>query len=143
MPLPKHGSRVRYIGPSVMPLVKHGETYVVFGDAEATAKTPIVRRDGSHYFEPPRVSICVIDNEDTFGGVLSFPPEYFEEVPSPNRESDHDALTLMREEGGGFVRALAEAFFQADAGNYAKLRSAFGDLVDEYAGYVKFRKEDQ
>lgn len=40
---------------------------------------------------------------------------------------------LMRQRGGGFAAALADAFFRADLGNRQRLVQAFEDLIGQYA----------
>jgi len=42
-------------------------------------------------------------------------------------------LTAMQYHGGAFVKALADAWFHADADNRARLRAAFPDIWDRYA----------
>lgn len=44
-----------------------------------------------------------------------------------------DVLNAMWQYGGGFVRALSEAWRLADHENDAKLRAAFGHYWDQYA----------
>lgn len=45
---------------------------------------------------------------------------------------DLKALEAMKRYGGGFASRLAEAWMHADMQNSAKLREAFGDLLDNY-----------
>lgn len=43
-----------------------------------------------------------------------------------------DALHLMEQTGGSFVRALAACYYAADPANKATLRAAFAKYFDEY-----------
>lgn len=45
---------------------------------------------------------------------------------------DVHVLHKMRQFGGGFVRALAEAGFNADSQNLGKIRATWPDLWSEY-----------
>ena len=45
---------------------------------------------------------------------------------------NHRAAQMMKQCGGGFASALAEAFFRADLANQARMVGAFADL---FAGY--------
>ena len=47
------------------------------------------------------------------------------------------ALQLMEKIGGGFASALAKAWMKADLTNQAKLRHAFGDLLEDYMKKVE------
>lgn len=46
-------------------------------------------------------------------------------------------LHKMRQYGGGFVRALAEAGFNADSQNLAKIKAAWPDLWAEYSAWAR------
>jgi len=43
------------------------------------------------------------------------------------------AATNMRQYGGSFARALAEAWFKADVVNQQRLEQAFPDFFERYA----------
>lgn len=49
---------------------------------------------------------------------------------------EFELVAAMREHGGGFAVAIAKAWIRADAGNQAKLRGAFHDLVETYRQYL-------
>lgn len=51
--------------------------------------------------------------------------------------TEYDVLEAMRIDGGGFIKALAEAWARADMNNKAKLMRAFGDYYDEYCERAK------
>lgn len=44
---------------------------------------------------------------------------------------------VMREEGGSFVRSLAECLEAADMPNYAKLENAFPEYIEKYVALGK------
>ena len=50
-------------------------------------------------------------------------------------------LKAMRVYGGGFAKALGEAWIRADSGNSAKLEMAFPELVKQYVAMGKTLKE--
>lgn len=45
----------------------------------------------------------------------------------------YKAAYAMESYGGGFARAIAEAFFRADGDNKKRLLAAFGDLFEKFA----------
>lgn len=49
----------------------------------------------------------------------------------PSRDEYRQTLLHMEEHGGGFARSLAHTCFMADGSNWAKLYTAFRDLLDE------------
>jgi hypothetical protein len=48
----------------------------------------------------------------------------------------------MRERGGSFVQALAEAAARADPANLGKLKAAFPDLWERYRAIVAMTARD-
>lgn len=48
------------------------------------------------------------------------------------KDDDFAVLEFMERMGGGFVQALAKAAFKADAGNYARLKTAFPEIWVDY-----------
>lgn len=44
----------------------------------------------------------------------------------------HRTWELAQQYGGGFVSALAVAWFKADRGNKARIEAAFPHLIEEY-----------
>jgi hypothetical protein len=52
---------------------------------------------------------------------------------------DVQVLHTMRINGGGFVKALAEAGFRADSVNIAKIKAAWPDLWAEYSAWTRAR----
>jgi hypothetical protein len=55
---------------------------------------------------------------------------------------DHDweVIQTMKEFGGSFVRALAEAFLCADSNNVARLKAAFPDYWAQYEDFAAMKK---
>lgn len=50
------------------------------------------------------------------------------------KDIDHVKIAnAMREYGGGFVKALAEAIVRADSENLEKLKGAFPEYFEKYA----------
>lgn len=54
-----------------------------------------------------------------------------------NRQHFDNALHMMEEYGGSFVKALAHCYYMADATNKAKLREAFANYFDDYEAQFK------
>jgi len=52
-------------------------------------------------------------------------------------DEDIEMLWAMKRYGGSFVRALGDAGFSADSGNFEKLRVAFPDYFAEYVVLAK------
>lgn len=50
---------------------------------------------------------------------------------------DVHVLHKMRQFGGGFVKALAEAGFNADSVNLAKIKATWPDLWNEYTAWAR------
>jgi hypothetical protein len=50
-----------------------------------------------------------------------------------NDDRKRNALELMRRIGGGFAKAIAEAWFKADKQNDVRLTEAFGGMLEDYA----------
>lgn len=50
---------------------------------------------------------------------------------------DHKILEAMSTYGGSFVKSLAHTARLADSENYVKLKAAFPDLWESYAGFVR------
>lgn len=48
-------------------------------------------------------------------------------------EAYYEAATLMKEQGGSFVKALAECWFTADHVNKRKLEECFSDYFSRYS----------
>jgi len=48
-------------------------------------------------------------------------------------DHDLDVLRAMEMLGGGFVQAIAKAFYRADSVNYERLKAAFPDIWVKYA----------
>ena len=46
--------------------------------------------------------------------------------------NDYAALIAMRKYGGSFASHLASAWMVADSTNSARLKDAFGDLLEQY-----------
>ena len=44
----------------------------------------------------------------------------------------HRTFTAMEQHGGGFCRALAQAWYKADLGNRARIEAAFPHLLVSY-----------
>ena len=63
-----------------------------------------------------------------------------ERLAQPSEAQKHEALTEMRRSGGGFVKALAEAWQHADPDNSRRLHLAFGDI---FARYLRIASEDE
>ncbi len=61
-------------------------------------------------------------------------------VAADNQVEDVQVLHAMKQHGGGFVKALAEAGFQADSVNLQKLKTAWPDY---WAEYTTFARADQ
>ena len=60
--------------------------------------------------------------------------------------NDHRTLEAMERFGGGFASALSVAAQRADHANYARLKSAFPDLWEEYlemAEQIERGREDK
>lgn len=49
-----------------------------------------------------------------------------------NETLKYEMLIAMRKYGGGFVKALAEAWYFADEENSARLERAFPEYVEKY-----------
>lgn len=47
--------------------------------------------------------------------------------------TDHQIAHTMKKYGGGFVRAIAEAWFQGDDTNRPRVRAAFPEYFEKYA----------
>lgn len=47
--------------------------------------------------------------------------------------TDYDVAKIMRQHGGSFAQAMAEAWFKADRPNQARIKDAFPDLWITYA----------
>lgn len=58
-------------------------------------------------------------------------------------EQDFWTLKAMSKYGGGFVRALAQAAYQADSNNLARIKNAWPEYWKEYAkmGRALWEKE--
>lgn len=54
--------------------------------------------------------------------------------------TDHDIADAMMSFGGGFVEALARAFYRADPCNAEKLKRAFPEYWAEYRDIAKRHK---
>jgi len=52
-------------------------------------------------------------------------------------ERKYEIVHQMRERGGSFAQALADAWFKADSENRAKLEAAFPQLFDSYIRFVE------
>lgn len=59
---------------------------------------------------------------------MTDPPELRDKMPP----RDVAVLHHMRDTGGGFVKALADAWFRADPRNQALLHGAFGWIYQQY-----------
>jgi hypothetical protein len=46
--------------------------------------------------------------------------------------TDRDIVITMGRYGGSFAQALAEAFYRADADNFARLKAAFPEIWENY-----------
>lgn len=55
----------------------------------------------------------------------------------------HRTVASMERHGGGFCRALAQAWYAADRGNRARLESAFAHVLSGYAPGSGFYEEGQ
>jgi hypothetical protein len=53
--------------------------------------------------------------------------------------TNFEIVNAMARYGGSFVQALAAAFERADPDNFARLRAAFPEYWDEYAGVATIR----
>lgn len=49
-------------------------------------------------------------------------------------------IKAMNQFGGGFVKALAEAYMRADGSNSAKIEAAFPEIMREYGPESDFYK---
>lgn len=47
-------------------------------------------------------------------------------------ESERQVMIVMRQYGGSFVKALADAFIHADDSNFVKLKNAFPEYWEKY-----------
>ena len=52
---------------------------------------------------------------------------------------DMEVFHTMRQFGGGFVKALAEAGFRANSANLAKIKQAWPDILNEYSAWTRAR----
>lgn len=59
-----------------------------------------------------------------------------------SKENDYEILQVMKEIGGGFASSIAVAAQHADAENYLRLKTAFPELWEEYAGLAEWTKEN-
>lgn len=57
------------------------------------------------------------------------------------REDENRLLEAMHKYGGGFASHLARAWMSADMQNRAKLRMAFGDLLEGYRQFLDDKQE--
>ena len=66
--------------------------------------------------------------------------EFVEVAPLPDVPDDHEYLILdkMEEFGGGFIKAMATAYFKADHGNRGKIRNTFREYWSKYADIVAY-----
>jgi hypothetical protein len=48
-------------------------------------------------------------------------------------DQEFEVVERMAEQGGSFVKALAECFHRADRNNFLKLKNAFSDYWREYS----------
>ena len=55
--------------------------------------------------------------------------------------TDYDVAKVMRQYGGSFAQAMAEAWFKADAVNQARIKAAFPDLWIVYAELAERAKD--
>ena len=55
-------------------------------------------------------------------------------------EHDFEVVEEMKRSGGGFAKALAEAFHRADVYNFGRLRRAFPDFWSDYADAARRRR---
>lgn len=55
----------------------------------------------------------------------------------------HRTVASMERHGGGFCRALAQAWYLADRGNRARLESAFAHVLSDYAPGSGFYEDGQ
>jgi hypothetical protein len=55
----------------------------------------------------------------------------------------HMAAHNMRDYGGGFASAIADAYFVADLSNRAKLLNAFGDLFRAFVNFNESQEDTQ
>lgn len=70
-------------------------------------------------------------------GMFPF-PKAEEPPPYPyTDEEETEGLNRMKMMGGGFARALAEAWFRADGGNQAKLREQFAGILAPYVNQFR------
>jgi hypothetical protein len=54
----------------------------------------------------------------------------------------HRTFAAMEQHGGGFCRALAQAWYVADRSNKARIQAAFPHLVEDFGpGSVYYRDE--
>ena len=54
----------------------------------------------------------------------------------------HHTFAAMEQHGGGFCRALAQAWYVADRSNKARIESAFPHLVEDFGpGSAYYRDE--
>lgn len=53
-------------------------------------------------------------------------------INKPNQMNDMKVIECMQKYGGGFMKALAEAFLKADPINRWKIKGAFDDEWEEY-----------
>lgn len=58
-------------------------------------------------------------------------------VAADNQVEDVQVLHAMKRHGGGFVKALAEAGFQADSVNLQKIKTAWPDYWAEYEAFAR------
>lgn len=59
-----------------------------------------------------------------------------ESRPNPDEPpiaTEHEILCAMKGFGGGFMKALAEAYLRGDGGNRAIIRAAFREYWEKYA----------
>ncbi len=55
--------------------------------------------------------------------------------------TDYEIVQAMERFGGGFVRALAGAWYRADDENQARIRASFHELWAEYAEHVRMQRD--
>ena len=59
-----------------------------------------------------------------------------------NRTQMHRTFAAMEQHGGGFCRALAQAWYVADISNKARIEAAFPHLVEDFGPGSAYYSDD-
>ena len=59
-----------------------------------------------------------------------------------NRTQMHRTFAAMEQHGGGFCRALAQAWYVADISNKARIQAAFSHLIRDFGPGSAYYRDD-